>query len=36
VLKSCTDYTIGPLSYICDHVIAVVYPEWHKYLYSKL
>jgi hypothetical protein len=27
VLKSCTDYTIDPLSYICDQVIAVVFPE---------
>jgi hypothetical protein len=27
VLKSCTDYTVGPLSYICDHVIGVVFPE---------
>jgi len=34
VLKSSTDYISGPLSYICDHVIAVVFPEWQKY--SKL
>jgi len=27
VLKSSTDYISGPLSYICDHVIAVVFPE---------
>jgi hypothetical protein len=27
VLKSSTDYISRPLSYICDHVIAVVFPE---------
>jgi hypothetical protein len=27
VLKSCTDYIGTPLSYICAHVIAVVFPD---------
>lgn len=27
VLKSCAEYIAGPLSYICDYVIAVVFPE---------
>lgn len=27
VLKSSTECTRGPLSYICDHVIAVAFPE---------